>query len=135
MYPRFFLNQWIPAGHRRLAALLLWLLALAVSSIPQAGYAQTSPAIAGTRPMPKFRAISTYTYKIRPLSDGSFGYDLFSDGKVVVRQTSKPALPGTRGFETKEQATRAAELVLLKIKQGQMPPTLSAGEVKAIITN
>ena len=85
----------------------------------------------------KFPAASAYantklTYKMIDASKHTYGYDVFADGKLMISQTSAPALPGNEGFRTKEDATKVALLVIEKIKRGEMPPTISIDEMKQL---
>lgn len=45
-------------------------------------------------------------------------------------------MPGNEGFNTKKDAMKVAELVIAKVKKGEMPPTISAEELAALkLTN
>ena len=84
-----------------------------------------------------FRQASAYantklTYKIIDAPKHTYGYDVFADGRLMIHQTSVPALPGNEGFKTKEDATKVALLVIEKIKKGEMPPTISIDEMKKL---
>jgi len=68
-------------------------------------------------------------------SDGTWGYDILSAGKVLIHQPNIPAIPGTKGFELETQATQLAQLVVRKINAGIMPPSVSTEEVQGIIGN
>jgi hypothetical protein len=51
----------------------------------------------------KFPAASAYantklTYKVIEASKHTYGYDVFVDGRLMIHQTSAPALPGSEGF-------------------------------------
>ena len=85
----------------------------------------------------KFPAASAYantklTYKVIDTPKHTYGYDVFADGRLMIHQTSAPALPGNEGFKTKEDATKVAVLVIEKIKKGEMPPTISIDEMKKL---
>jgi len=85
----------------------------------------------------KFPEASAYattklTYKIIDAPKHTYGYDVFADGTLMIHQTSAPALPGSQGFKTKEDATKVALLVIDKIKKGQMPPPISIDEMKTL---
>ena len=43
-----------------------------------------------------------------------------------------PGLPGNEGFKTKDGAVKVAELVISKIKMGEMPPSISIEEMKKL---
>jgi hypothetical protein len=72
------------------------------------------------------------TYKIIDAANNTFSYDVFADGKLMIHQTSVPALPGSEGFKTKANAGKVARLVMDKIKKGEMPPTVSIDEMKKL---
>jgi hypothetical protein len=72
------------------------------------------------------------TYQIIDSQNNTFGYDVYRDGKLLIHQTSIPALPGNDGFKTRDDAARVAELVMYKIRKGEMPPTITAEEMKEL---
>src|SRR5205814_8511102 len=83
----------------------------------------------------KFPEASAYantklTYKVIDAPKHTYCYDVFADGRLVIHQTSAPALPGNEGFKTKEDATNVALLVIEKVKKCEMPPTISIDEMK-----
>ncbi|MBI4930876.1 MAG: DUF4907 domain-containing protein [Bacteroidetes bacterium] len=61
-----------------------------------------------------------------------FGYNILIYDAVYNHQPHIPAINGMRGFHTKEQAHKAAELVVYKIKNNIMPPSLSPQELDSI---
>ena len=72
------------------------------------------------------------TYNIIDAPKHTYGYDVFADGRLMIHQSTAPALPGNEGFKTKEDATKVALLVIEKIKKGEMPPTISIDEMKKL---
>jgi Domain of unknown function (DUF4907) len=85
----------------------------------------------------KFPAANAYaktklSYKVIDVPKHTYGYDVLADGRLMIRQTSAPALPGNEGFKTKEDASKVALLVIEKIKKGEMPPTISIDEMKQL---
>ena len=86
-----------------------------------------------TTHVPKASAHNTQSrYSITPIAapGHTWGYIISVDGKPLIRQTSMPALPGNRGFSSRIRAQRAARLVVDKLRQGQMPPTLTKEELQ-----
>jgi hypothetical protein len=65
-------------------------------------------------------------------ADSTFGYDILMDGKTIIHQPSIPAMPGNKGFRTKADAEKTSELVIGKIRKGEMPPTLTVEELKKL---
>lgn len=72
------------------------------------------------------------TYRIIPALNKTFAYDVYADGKLMIHQTSIPAMPGNEGFKTKAAAEKVALLVIEKIKKGEMPPTVSIEEMRKL---
>ena len=71
------------------------------------------------------------TIKQEPKLTG-FGYNILIYDAVYNHQPHIPAINGMRGFHTKEQAHKAAALVVYKIKNNIMPPSLSPQELDSI---
>jgi hypothetical protein len=63
-----------------------------------------------------------------------YGYDILIYDALYVHQPHIPAINGSRGFKTKEQATKAAEFVIYKIRNNIMPPSLSVEELDSLGT-
>jgi hypothetical protein len=72
------------------------------------------------------------TYKIIPAPNNTWCYDIFKDGSMCIHQNSIPGVAGINGFTTKEKAEKVAQLVVTKIQNGEMPPTVSLEEMKAV---
>ena len=65
------------------------------------------------------------TIKIIPSANKTFGYDILLYGRPLVHQSNIPGLPGNEGFSTKERAQTVAEFVVKKIRNNEMPPTVT----------
>jgi hypothetical protein len=70
-------------------------------------------------------ASAELTIKIIPSTKNTFGYDILLYGRPLVHQPTIPGLPGNEGFTTKERAQKVAEFVLKRIKNNEMPPTVT----------
>ncbi len=79
--------------------------------------------------------ITEFVFLLTTNSDGTFGYEVTERGKLVISQPNIPGQSGTTGFTKKEQAAAAAKLVIEKLEQGIMPPTISEKELKKILKN
>jgi hypothetical protein len=77
-------------------------------------------------------ASTKLTYKIIDAPNHSFGYDVYANGKLLIHQASIPAMPGNEGFKTKADAEKVAQLVMGKIRKGEMPPTVMVEEMKKL---
>jgi hypothetical protein len=69
------------------------------------------------------------TTKIIPSVNSTFGYDIFIYGKTLVHQPNMPGLPGNEGFTTQEKAQTVADFVVKKIKNNEMPPTVTIDDL------
>ncbi|MCX6292837.1 MAG: DUF4907 domain-containing protein [Sphingobacteriales bacterium] len=72
------------------------------------------------------------TYKIISAPNNTWGYDIFKDGSMCIHQNSIPGVSGINGFATKQKAEKVAQLIVTKIQNGEMPPTVSKEEMKAV---
>jgi hypothetical protein len=68
--------------------------------------------------------------RIIPSAEHTWGYDIYSDGRLFIHQPSVPGLPGNRGFASQQKAKKAADIVCRKIRKGITPPTVSIEELK-----
>jgi hypothetical protein len=93
--------------------------------------AQNKKAPASTPQFPNV-AKQIITYNIISSPEKTFGYDILVDGKLMIHQPSKPGMPGIRAFDTKQDAEKVAKLVIQKMKNGEMPPTVSSEEMKKL---
>lgn len=61
-----------------------------------------------------------------------FGYNILIDGAIFIHQTSIPAMPGKNAFSAKEQAELVANLMIHKLKNNIMPPSISKQELDSL---
>jgi len=64
-------------------------------------------------------------------SPGCWGYEIFIDNKLYIRQDCIPVISGRHAFKTKKAALDAGKIVFNKISAGKQP-TLTAEELKSI---
>ena len=69
---------------------------------------------------------------IIPSFNNTFGYDIYLDGTMLIHQPSRPGLPGNDGFATEEDAKKVAELVIKKIRNNELPPTVAIEELRGL---
>lgn len=62
---------------------------------------------------------------------GGWGYEIFVDGKIFIKQERVPAVQGFRSFKTKDQALAVGNLAVKKIVQGQIP-SITVSELKTL---
>ncbi|MBV9963042.1 MAG: DUF4907 domain-containing protein [Parafilimonas sp.] len=73
------------------------------------------------------------TFNIISSANKTYGYNVLINNKIFIHQTNIPGMQGNEGFKKRTQAEKAAQLVIDKIKQGIMPPTLSQNEIDKIL--
>jgi hypothetical protein len=108
------------------------LFALMIACFVQisASFGQASP---GQAPAQAGKiAASTITYKIIGSESEGYGYDVFSDGKMLIHQPGIPGQPGIKGFRTKADSEKVVQLVVKKLKNKEMPPTVSEEELRTL---
>ncbi len=72
------------------------------------------------------------TYEIIKAPNNTYGYNIKTNGRILIHQPSIPALPGIEGFKTEEAAISVAELVIYKIRQSNFPPSVSVSELDSL---
>lgn len=75
------------------------------------GCKENKPLPAGTVPL-EIIAI--------PVNKG-WGYEIYVDNKLFIRQNNIPAVNGLQHFTSKEQALKAAGIAVAKMKAGRKP--------------
>lgn len=92
--------------------------------------AQMSPA--AEKPPANNKSKAGLYFKIISASEGSFGYDIYKDGRTLIHQPTIPGMPGNNGFKDVATAARVANLVIQKLEAGQMPPTLTIEDLQKV---
>jgi hypothetical protein len=72
------------------------------------------------------------TDSIIPAANNTWCYDIYVEDRLFIHQPSVPGLPGNEGFKTKENAEKVAKRVIEKIKNGEVPPSISIEELKKL---
>ena len=75
---------------------------------------------------------SPYTYTIIPAADHTWCYDVYQNGRVFIHQTSIPGQPGNLGFARKKDAEKIAALVVFKLENHVLPPTVTRQEMDSL---
>jgi len=63
---------------------------------------------------------SSYTIKTFEIDNG-WGYSIFKNDKLVIRQKEIPAIQTKKRFETKDDAETCAKIMLNKLKERKIP--------------
>lgn len=71
-----------------------------------------------------------YSFVITQSTNNTWCYDIFKEKKLLIHQTSIPGIKGNEGFKRKSDAEKVAKLVIEKLKNGEMPPSVNEGELR-----
>ncbi len=75
----------------------------------------------------------TYAFEVRVFETAKgWGYQIEQGGKPFIHQPMIPGIGGEKGFANPEQARKAGDLVVEKIKNRQLPPSLTVEELRGI---
>ncbi|MBO9702605.1 MAG: DUF4907 domain-containing protein [Sporocytophaga sp.] len=69
-------------------------------------------------------------YNLIPGNNNTWGYDIFMGDKLVIHQSVIPGMAGNNGFKNKASAQKVAEAVMHKMRNGEVPPSISKEELK-----
>jgi Domain of unknown function (DUF4907) len=64
--------------------------------------------------------------------DQSWGYSIAIDGRTYINQPNIPPLPGTKGFNSADEARKTGEFVSYKIRNNIMPPSVTVKELDSL---
>jgi hypothetical protein len=112
--------------------LFAWLCASAQLAQPRNAEGLSAQAGTTTTAFSKTPTTATITHRIIDAPNGTYGYEILTDGKLLVRQTNVPGQPGNSGCATKADAEKLATLVAHKVKRGEMPPTVTKEELQQL---
>jgi hypothetical protein len=75
----------------------------------------------------------SFNVEVRPFpGQHGWGYDIYMNGKRYIHQPHIPAISGNKGFATEEDARKAGGLVVHKIRNNIMPPTIDVDELDSL---
>jgi hypothetical protein len=112
--------------------LLLLFFTMILSLTLNAQTNNVQSATAPKSPSAETQKNASYTYIIIPAPNKTWGYDIYMEKRLLIHQPGAPGLPGNEGFKTKTGAEKVAKLVIVKIKKGEMPPTVTIDEMKKL---
>lgn len=68
--------------------------------------------------------------ELRPLQTASgWGYEIYVDKKLYIRQEYIPVISGKHAFNSKEDAMKTGKVVMDKLEHGKVP-TITTAELK-----
>lgn len=106
-----------------------YLLILLVAMVFNAQAQTTTKANNQTTASNNKTVTHAYSYKIIESPDKTFGYEIYADKKLMIKQNTIPGRQGNHGFTTKKQAETIAKMVTQKLQKGIMPPSITADEL------
>lgn len=106
--------------------------AVHVNARPETAIPDTGANSAASFPAADQYAGSALTYAIIDAPNGTFGYDILSNGKPFIHQTNLPGQPGNDGCKTKADAEKLAGFVMKKVQGGEMPPSITRDDLKTL---
>lgn len=77
----------------------------------------------------------SYTYKIYKTENSSFGYDIYKDSTLIIHQPIVPGISGNSGFKNEDDAGKVANLMVSKLSNGIMPPSITLEEMDSLEIN
>src|SRR5436305_4196449 len=80
----------------------------------------------------KICVITDTTFAVFSAPGSGYGFNILIDEKILIHQPFIPAAQGNKSFTSKSDAAKAAMLMLFKLKQHQMPPTISITELDSL---
>lgn len=95
----------------------------ATDSVPKTDPSNSKKTVNGDYEIKIFRNES-------PLS--GYGYDIYLKGKMYVHQPNIPAIQGNSGFTSEEDARKTAGLVVHKIQNNILPPSVEVKELDSL---
>ena len=64
--------------------------------------------------------------------ENDWGYDIYFNGKLYIHQPQIPAISGTKGFVSEKDARKVANLVIFKISNNILRPTITISELDSL---
>lgn len=74
----------------------------------------------------------TFSYVITFVEATGYGYQILEDDHLLINQTHIPAVPGIKGFLTKEKAETTAIYILDQVENGTFPPTITKEKLEEL---
>lgn len=75
---------------------------------------------------PSYTAVSIFDEEL------GWGYQILNNDKPYINQPHIPAIEGMKGFNTEEDALETAELVLFKLNNNIVPPSITSQELDSL---
>jgi hypothetical protein len=78
------------------------------------------------------KAEPVFGVQVFPNDTSGWGYDITIDGKPSIHQPHIPAISGNIAFASKSDALQVGQLMVKKIVNGEMPPSVTPAEMDSL---
>jgi hypothetical protein len=68
---------------------------------------------------------SSFSTKITVNDTSGYGYEIYNNNKLYIRQPIIPAVEGNKAFSARSDAQKTADYIVNKLENGITPPTVS----------
>ena len=75
---------------------------------------------------------SKYSYRVFHTPETGWGYQVFRGSKIIINQAHVPAVPGVKGFETRQQAEIAVKYIMEFVEAGNERPSVNPEDLDSI---
>jgi hypothetical protein len=80
----------------------------------------------------KLAANTQFIYFVIKAEAGTYGYDIYADGRQYIHQNTIAGVGGTKGFADTTFSGRTARLVIKNIREGESRPVVTVEELKKL---
>jgi hypothetical protein len=112
--------------------IFLFVLGLTIVSCSQEQEAPEDSKMKPEQPSETVETTSKYSYKVDLTPDVGWGYRVFRGSKLIIDQKHVPAVPGIKGFETREKAELAVRYIMEQVEAGNERPSVSPEELDSL---
>lgn len=77
-------------------------------------------------------ASTVYSFKTFENEDKTYGYAIYTEQRMIIKQSFIPVINGIHGFKTNEDAEAIASLMIKKLTTGDMPPSITLEEIEKL---
>jgi len=132
IFLRCFLSVHLPGKMLRHKLIYILFISVLFSSYTVNGQTTLVSNNPATKSFPADLKNGKITYGFVPSIHQTWGFQILVNQKPIIKQLSIPAVQGNLGFKDTTAAGKVARLMILKMKKGEMPPTVTIQELKKI---
>jgi hypothetical protein len=117
-------------GNSRTSVFSVFVVVIACFGQVSVSFGQAPTSSAPSAAKSEDIANAKLTWQITRSLEGGYGYDVYADGKLLIHQPRIPGQPGIKGFRTKADSEKVVRLVVKKLRNKEIPPTVSQEELR-----